>query len=92
MNEEQDQKIENILGMPMPPFNSTSTNCDYTTFGGKQVKFSINALFKIMEDIPKTPRILTMPIQMKKLNILPDNTILISNDIAEAIEEALKDN
>ena len=91
MKKEEDQKIENILEMPMPPFDYNS-NCTYTTNGGKQAKLSLNVLLKIMEDIPKTPRILTMPIQMKKLNILPDNTILISNDIAEAIEEALKDN
>lgn len=89
MNEEQDQKIENIFEMP-DTFSMLPTNCTYATSSGIQAKISINALFKIMEDIPKSPRILTMDLQLKEASILPDNTIIISSDIARAIEEALK--
>ena len=66
-------------------------NCTYTTSSGNKVKMSIDALMKIMEDIPEKPRILTMPIQILKHKILPPNTIFISSDIAEALEQALEE-
>lgn len=72
-------------------FDKQSCNCTYTTNGEEQAKISIAALFELMKNIPKSPRILTMDIQLKEASILPDNTIVISSDIANALEQALKD-
>ena len=78
-------------GITLPENFDKLCNCAYTINNGEQIKVSLAALAKIMKDIPKMPRILTMPIQLKELGVLRDNTILISSDIAEALEEAIND-
>lgn len=83
------EKEFDIKNLP-DTFSMLPTNCTYSTSSGAQVKIPINALFEFMDNIPKSPRILTMDIQIKEASILPDNTIIISSDIAKAIEEALK--
>ena len=75
------------------PFIGTgmdNCNCNYTTSNGRPVKMSLDALLKIMEDIPEKPKIFTMPINIVRHDILPTNTIYIGNDIADAIESALQ--
>jgi len=83
--------MNNMNGITLPENFDKLCNCAYTTNSGEPIKVSIAALVKLMKDIPKTPRILTMPIQLKEATVLRDNTILISSDIAEALEEAIKD-
>lgn len=51
---------------------------------------SLAALTKLMSDIPEEPRIFKMDIKLVSSSRLPKNTIYISSDIAEAIEEALE--
>lgn len=79
-----------IDGMNLVDTFGESYNCAYTTTTGEKVQVSIPALIKLMEDIPEPPRILTMDISLVTHRFLPPNTILISTDIAEALEEALK--
>ena len=74
---------------PKIPYYDNLANCIYTTDGGEQAKISIIDLIEFMKTIPKTPRILTMPIQLIKSYHLSDNSILISADIAKAFEEAI---
>lgn len=73
------------------PYNFDSRcNCSYTSgTTGVQAKVSIAALMKLMKDIPETPRILTMEIKLIPSSVLSGNTIILSKDVADALEEAL---
>ena len=66
-------------------------NCAYTTSTGTPIKLSVAALLKVIGNLPKIPRILVMDLQLKEASILPDNTIIISTDIAEALEDAFRE-
>ncbi len=66
-------------------------NCTYTADDGRGVKTSIPVLLELMKTIPEKPRILTMDIKVSRGQILPPNTMVISKDIAEALEQALKE-
>ena len=72
----------------LPPFTG-SCNCTYTTSSGSDIKTSIPALMELMESIPTPPTIMTMSIEFRKAAMLPPNTILLSSDIADALEEAI---
>ena len=63
----------------------------YTTNAGDNVKVDIAALFKLMESIPSPPKLYIMDFKLFANNMLPENTIIMSNDIAEALEEAISD-
>jgi len=88
-------KIDKTTGMEMG-FNPSPVpfvddcNCTYTTSGDKDIKMSIPALLELMNSIPAKPKILTVGIKVKLHTWLPDNTIFISKDIADALEQALK--
>jgi hypothetical protein len=64
-------------------------NCTYTTSDGKHVGVSISALMKIICEIPETPKLFTMPIEIIRSDIMPKNYILLSNDVADALEKAM---
>lgn len=64
-------------------------NCAYTTSNGEKASISISALIKIMSELPKTPKLFTMPIEIIKSSFLPENYIILSNSVAEAVEQAL---
>jgi hypothetical protein len=65
-------------------------NGTYTTNAGDNVKVDIAALLKLMEKIPSPPRLYSMDFKLFASNFLPENTIIMSKDIAEALEEAIK--
>ena len=44
---------------------------------------------KLISELPKTPRILVMSITVKLSGLLSENTIVISQDVADALEEAM---
>jgi len=80
-------------GIVLPPNFDFACNCSYqagTTAGGTNVKVSLAALMEVMKSIPEPPRILVMDIKMVKSSVLSGNTILLSKDVADALEEALK--
>ena len=72
-------------------FNGTGTNCTYTSAGGKTAKFSINTLLELQASLPKPPKIMVMKTNVFQNKMLPDNWIMISPSIAEALEEAMKE-
>lgn len=74
---------------PVPPFLG-SYNCTYTTSSGADIRTSVPVLLELMKSIPAVPKILTMGIEFRKAALLPPNTILISEDIAQALEVAMK--
>lgn len=65
-------------------------NCAYTTSGGRNTQVDIATLFKVMNNIPETPRIFTMGPKLVINRVLPVNTIFLSPDVAEALEEAMR--
>lgn len=65
-------------------------NCTYTTNGGEKTGVSISALIKLMSELPKIPKLFTMPIEIIRSPHLPENYIILSNSVAEALEQALK--
>ena len=80
-----------IPGIVLPDNFDSMCNCSYTSATtGIQAKVDIAALIKLMEKIPEIPQIFTMDIKLIKNSILPKNTIFISSDIAEALDEALE--
>ncbi len=72
----------------MPPFWG-NYNCTYTTSTGSDIKTSLPVLMEIMKSIPEKPTILTMSIEFTEAAMLPPNTILLSSDIANALEQAM---
>jgi len=80
-----------IPGIVLPDNYDSMCNCSYASATtGEQAKVSIAALIKLMKSIPETPRIFIMDIELTRNNLLPKNTIYISSDIAEALDEVLK--
>ena len=77
-----------------PPKNDDgfleSALCTYTSANKERVALSIDVLLKMMKDLPKLPRIYSMSIKMFPNSLLGDNTILVSKDIADAFEEAIR--
>jgi hypothetical protein len=73
-----------------PPLMDNLCNCSYTSTSAGDVKVDIAALIKIMQDIPEVPRVYKMDIDLKPSPFLLKNTIVISSDIADAIEEAIQ--
>jgi len=65
-------------------------NCAYTTSGGDKAGVSISALIKLMTELPEAPKLFTMPIEIFRHKLLPENYIILSNDVADALEEAMK--
>lgn len=65
-------------------------NCAYTTSNGTDVQVDIAALMKVMADIPEVPKIFSMKISLFRNNILPKNCIFMSEDVADALEEAMR--
>jgi len=61
----------------------------YTTSNGTNTKVSIAALIEVMKQIPEPPKIFSMDFRLFANNLLPKNTIIMSKDIAEALEEAM---
>lgn len=80
-----------MAGIVLPPGFDSLCNCAYTSTSGVKVQMDIAALLKLMESIPEIPRIFKMDIVLKPSPFLPKNTIVISEDIANALEEALKE-
>lgn len=68
-----------------------TSNMSFTSSNGTQAKLDLVTLIKIMQDIPKRPRIFTMDIKLLEHPLLDGNTILIGSDIAKAIEEAMEE-
>ena len=66
-------------------------NGTYTTSNGTNIKIPITALMEIMKQIPEPPKILSMNFQLFANNFLSKNTIIMSKDIADALEEVLKE-
>ena len=64
-------------------------NCTYATSGGEKVGVSISALMKVIVEMPETPKLFTMPIEIIKSDILPKNYIVLSKDVANALEQAM---
>jgi len=72
------------------PIYDKLCNCTYTGTGGQKVKMDIAVLFKLLGDMLETPQLFTMDIDLRTNNYLSKNTIIMSSDVAEALEEALK--
>ena len=72
------------------PFNIPFTNCTYTNTEGEEMQLGVDGLLKIMEAIPKPPKILTMNLEVVTHSLVKGNTILISEDIADALDELMK--
>ena len=66
-------------------------NCTYTSKSAEQSKVSIAALTKIMSEMPEIPKIFTMPIEISRSPLLPKNYIVISNSVADALEQAINE-
>ena len=60
--------------------------------GSEQSKVSISALMNLITEMPETPRLFTMPIEIIKSSVLPENYILVSSSVADALDEAMKAN
>lgn len=67
-------------------------NCTYTMADGKEKKTSLAEVVEIMSTIKEQPKIFVMDIQIERSNILTGNTIILSKDVADALEEAMGDN
>jgi len=66
-------------------------NCTYTGPSGANAKLSIETLVKIIRSIPKPPKAYSMDFKILKMGCsIPENTIIVSHDIAKIIEEAFK--
>lgn len=89
--------IKSVSTTPKPNIKPSGQVCDlgptynisFTSSRGTQVSLSLDTLIKVMEDMPKPPRILTMDIKLLEHPLLDGNTILISSEIAKALEEAM---
>ena len=72
-------------------FAMSDCNCTYTATSGKNIKVSIAALVEVMKNIPAKPQIFTMGIKFVVNGYLPKNTIFLSKDVADALEQALQE-
>lgn len=72
------------------PLWSGDCNCTYTTTANADIKMSIDALMALIEEIPERPKIFRMNINVISNDILPKNYIMLSKDVADALEEAMK--
>ena len=79
-------------GIMLPPHYDSMCNCSYqvgTTAGGQNVKLSLAALMEVMKSMPEMPRIFVIDIKLVKSSVLSGNTIILSKDVADALEEAI---
>lgn len=60
----------------------------YTSNAGTDINITLEALIGVMEKLPDPPSILNA--EIKPSGLLPKNTIIISRDIADAIEAKIK--
>ena len=72
-------------------FNRPFTNCTYTTSNGANTQVSLDAVMKVAADLPIVPKIMTMDISMMRNSLLPDNWIMLSDTVADALEKAMKE-
>jgi hypothetical protein len=77
--------MNTLEGLKFFESNQTGT---YTTSTGKGIDLSLEALMKIMADLPDPPVMLRVDI--KACQILPKNTILISSDIADVLDGVIE--
>jgi len=77
-------------GIVLPQGFDANCTGTYTANNGDNVKVSLVALVELMKSIPEPPRIFRMDFKLLGNNLLPPNTIMMSADIADALEEALK--
>ena len=66
-------------------------NCTYSASSGENYRVSVSALIKVLSEIPETPKLFTMPIEIIRSPLLPENYIILSNKVADALEKALAD-
>lgn len=71
---------------------NTDCNCTYTMLDGTNINISIAALLNLIKNIPTPPRIYRMDIKLFKSFLLPENSIIMSESVADALIEALKKN
>ena len=76
----------------MSTLNDRDCNCTYTNSDKKQCKVSIEALLKLMDSIPERPKIYTMQIELIRMDLMPENWIILSKSVADALDEAMKGN
>jgi len=67
-------------------------NCAYTTSSGENVNVSISALLKIITELPKAPKLFSMPIGLFRSSYISENFIILSDSVANALEQAIKNN
>lgn len=67
-------------------------NCSYTTATGQTVKLTLEVLLDTISKLPKVPKIITMPIEVIRSGFLPENYMIVSKGVADALEEAFKEN
>ena len=65
-------------------------NCTFTTSGGENVGVSISALMKIITELPEVPKLFSLNIKLFRNSILPENFIILSDTVANALEEAIR--
>lgn len=74
--------------------NKAFDNITLTTSTGIPTKINISDIAKSMKELAKTtpPKILVMDIQAFISSHLTENTIILSKDVGDALEKALKEN
>jgi hypothetical protein len=77
---------------PGPNFWNQNCNLSYSTTAGDNVKLTLEALLDTIEKLPTIPKIFVMPIDVIRSNMLPDNFMLVSKSVADALEAAFKEN
>ena len=70
-------------------FFDSPSGATYTTRDGDNAKLTLDALLKLYKDLPKPPEVIVFNI--KEFDNLPSNTAFISSDLADKIEEILKE-
>ena len=51
---------------------------------------NISALLKLMDSLPDAPKIYRMNVTLSASKYLPENSIIMSADVADALEEAIR--
>jgi len=77
-------------GIQLPNNFDKLCNGTYTTKTGETTHIDIAALMKVVSEIPKMPKIFTMKIDIRRQPYLPENFILLSDSVADALEEAMR--
>ena len=72
------------------PFWDGDCNCTYTTTANTNVKMSTEALMELFEQLPERPKIFMMDIKIMTSDALPENWIMLSKSVAEALEEVMR--